>query len=158
MPHLDKSLGYETQYWLALVGQCFYGITYTIIQNLTTEIAESWFDGGERVLATSFLTIAFSFGLLLGQGLTPLFIFCPEQVYLLNIVWAIPTILFSIACLVTVTRDCPPTPPCRSRAKKLDRMDSMKRKTFMDSFRIFLKPDILLFIVCLAANNVLLLC
>ena len=102
MPHLDTSLGYETQYWFALVGQCFYGVTYTIIQNLTTELAESWFDGGERVLATSFLTIAFSFGLLLGQGLTPLFVLCPEQVYLLNIVWAIPTILFSIACLVTV--------------------------------------------------------
>ena len=52
-----------------------------------------------------------------------------------------------------VTRDHPPTPPCRSRAKKLDRIDSMKRKTYMDSFRIFLKPEILLFIVCLAANN-----
>ena len=32
-------------------------------------------------------------------------------------------------------------------------MESLRRKTFMDSFRIFFKWDILLFIVCLAANN-----
>ena len=102
MPGLDKSLGHEVQYWFALIGQCFYGVTYTIIQNLTTEIAETWFDAGQRVLATSLLTIAFSFGLILGQGLTPQFIFCPEDVYLLNIVWAIPTILFSVLCLFTV--------------------------------------------------------
>ena len=105
LPGLDVMLGYETQYWVALIGQCFYGVTYTIIQNLTTEIAEAWFDVGERVLATSFLTIAFSFGLILGQGLTPQFILCPEDVYLLNIVWAIPTILFSLACLLTVSKD-----------------------------------------------------
>ena len=104
MPGLDVMLGYETQYWFALIGQCFYGVTYTIIQNLTTELAETWFDAGEMVLATSFLTIAFSFGLILGQGLTPQFIFCPEQVYLLNIVWAVPTILFSVACLLTVSK------------------------------------------------------
>ena len=51
-----------------------------------------------------------------------------------------------------VTRDRPPTPPCRSREKKLDRMDSMRGKKFMESFRIFLHPGILLFFVCLAAN------
>ena len=103
LPHLDSELGYDAQYWLALIGQCCYGVVYTIIQNLTTELSESWFDGGERVLATTFLSIAFSFGLILGQGLTPQFIFCPEDVYLLNIVWAIPTILCSIACLLTVS-------------------------------------------------------
>ena len=104
MPGLDVQLGHEVQYWFALIGQCFYGVTYTIIQNLTTEIAETWFDAGQRVLATSLLTIAFSFGLILGQGLTPQFIFCPEDVYLLNIVWAVPTILFSVLCLFTVSR------------------------------------------------------
>ena len=52
-----------------------------------------------------------------------------------------------------MTRDDPPTPPCLSRAKKLDRMDSMRSKAMMQSFRIFMKLDILLFIVCLAANN-----
>ena len=32
-------------------------------------------------------------------------------------------------------------------------MDSMRSKAMMQSFRIFMKFDILLFIVCLAANN-----
>ena len=95
-------VGYEAQYWLALVGQMWYGVTYTIIQNLTTELSESWFDAGERVLATSFLTIAFSFGAILGGSITPQFVHKPEDVYLLNIVWAVPTILFSIACLIMV--------------------------------------------------------
>ena len=103
LPYLEDSISHDTQYWFALIGQCFYGVTYTIIQNLTTELAETWFDAGQRVLATSLLTIAFSFGLILGSGLTPQFIYCPEDVYLMNIVWAIPTILFSILCLLTAS-------------------------------------------------------
>ena len=55
LPHLDKLLGYETQYWFALIGQCMYGLTYTIVQNLTTELSESWFDAGQRVLGTATL-------------------------------------------------------------------------------------------------------
>ena len=94
---------HDIQYWLALVGQCFGGATFTIIWNLTTEIAETWFDAGQRILATSLLTIAHSFGIMLGQALTPQFIYCPEEVYLMNIVWAVPTILFSVLCLLTVS-------------------------------------------------------
>ena len=94
---------HDIQYWLALIGQCCYGVAYTIILNLTTEIAETWFDAGQRVLATSLVAIAFSFGLILGQGLTPQFIYCPEEVYLMNIVWALPTLLFSVLCLLTVS-------------------------------------------------------
>ena len=103
LPYLEDIISHDTQFWFALIGQCYYGVAYNVIYNVTTELAETWFDSGQRVLATSLLTIAFSFGLILGSGITPQFIYCPEDVYLMNIAWSIPTILFSILCLFTAS-------------------------------------------------------
>ena len=49
-----------------------------------------------------------------------------------------------------MTRDNPPIPPCRSRAKKVEGMDGALNNSMMGHIRIFLRFDILLYIFTLA--------
>ena len=68
----------------------------------------------QRPLATAILGLSQPIGIVLGQGVTPLFVRQPSDVPWLNIVWFIPAAVGLILALTTVKTSMPPTPPSRS--------------------------------------------
>ena len=65
-------------------------------------------------VATAVIGLSQPIGIVLGQGITPLFVREPQDVPLLNIVWFIPAAVGLILALFTIKSSLPPTPPSRS--------------------------------------------
>ena len=64
-------------------------------------------------MATAVIGLSQPIGIVLGQGITPLFVREPQDVPLLNIVWFIPAAVGLILALFTIKSSLPPTPPSR---------------------------------------------
>ena len=67
-----------------------------------------------RLLATGLLSLSMPLGMVLGQDITPAIVSTSEDIPLMNIVWFIPAIITFVFNILSVTRDCPPSPPSRS--------------------------------------------
>ena len=65
-------------------------------------------------MATAVIGLSQPIGIVLGQGITPLFVQEPSDVPLLNIVWFVPAAVGLILALTTIKSSLPPTPPSRS--------------------------------------------
>ena len=65
-------------------------------------------------MATAVIGLSQPIGIVLGQGITPLFVQEPSDVPLLNIVWFVPATVGLILALTTIKSSLPPTPPSRS--------------------------------------------
>ena len=77
-------------------------------------VSQNWFSESERLVATGILSLSMPIGMVLGQGITPTFVKCPDDVPVMNIVWFVPAVICFLCCLVTITSSHPPTPPSRS--------------------------------------------
>ena len=53
-------------------------------------------------------------GSCIGLSITPLIVTSPEDIYLMNILWFIPTAITFVMALLFVKSDRPPTPPSKS--------------------------------------------
>ena len=65
-------------------------------------------------MATAVIGLSQPIGIVLGQGITPLFVREPSDVPLLNIVWFVPAAVGLVLALTTIKSSMPPTPPSRS--------------------------------------------
>ena len=65
-------------------------------------------------IATAVIGLSQPIGIVLGQGITPLFVRQPSDVPLLNIIWFVPAAVGLILALTTIKTSMPPTPPSRS--------------------------------------------
>ena len=72
------------------------------------------FSEGQRTFATIVLAMSLPLGIVLGQGVTPLFVHEPKDIKMMNIIWFIPAALTQIMFLFTVRTSKPPTPPNKS--------------------------------------------
>ena len=72
------------------------------------------FSEGQRTFATIVLAMSLPLGIVLGQGLTPLFVDQPKDIKMMNIIWFIPAALTQIMFLFCVRTSKPPTPPNKS--------------------------------------------
>ena len=61
-------------------------------------------------MATAVIGLSQPIGIVLGQGITPLFVQEPSDVPLLNIVWFVPATVGLILALTTIKSSLPPTP------------------------------------------------
>ena len=65
-------------------------------------------------MATAVIGLSQPIGIVLGQGITPLFVQEPKDVPILNIVWFVPAAIGLVLALTTIKSSLPPTPPSRS--------------------------------------------
>ena len=100
-----------SQHWFVYIFcQLFvyiYLFTYSVCLHLR-------FSEGQRTFATIALAMSLPLGIVLGQGLTPLFVDEPKDIKMMNIIWFIPAALTQIMFLFTVRTSKPPTPPNKS--------------------------------------------
>ena len=64
----------EVWYCLTMTGQCLSGLGVPFVSCLTTKISHHWFPDGQRIWATTCLSLACPMGIVLGQAITPLFV------------------------------------------------------------------------------------
>ena len=96
---------------MVFVGQALTGMGNPMAVSVPTKVSQHWFKEGQRTFATIMLAMSLPLGIVLGQGVTPLFVKKAEDVITMNWVWWIPSILTLILCIFGVTRSKPPTPP-----------------------------------------------
>ena len=113
----------ETQYGLNVVGQALVGVGNCLAVSVPTMVSQNWFPESERLIATGILSLSMPIGMVLGQGISPTFVKCPEDVPIMNIVWCVPALVCFLSCLVTVTSSHPPSPPSRSAELARDQHD-----------------------------------
>ena len=104
----------ETQYWMVLVAQALAGMGNPMAVSVPTNVSQHWFLESQRNFATIALAMSLPLGIVMGQGITPVFVKKAADVPLLNWVWFIPTALTVIAFAFGLRSSKPPTPPSRS--------------------------------------------
>lgn len=113
-PMIGDSIDKETQYWLSFVGQALTGAGNPMAVSVPTKVSQHWFKESQRTFATVTLAMSLPLGIVLGQGITPLFVKSLDDVPTMNWVWFIPAATTMILCMVTVKHSAPPTPPSKS--------------------------------------------
>jgi len=116
MPHLADNLSNESKFNLALIGQALTGVACPFIACVPTKISQHWFADEQRSIATTVLGMAGSVGCILGQGITPLMVYQPTDIFLMNTVWFIPAAIGSVLTMWKVRSNYPPHPPSPSAA------------------------------------------
>ena len=104
----------ETQYWMVLVAQALAGMGNPMAVSVPTNVSQHWFLESQRNFATIALAMSLPLGIVMGQGITPVFVKEAADVPLLNWVWFIPTALTVIAFAFGLRSSKPPTPPSLS--------------------------------------------
>ena len=120
---LPLAMFQETQYALNVLGQALVGVGNCLAVSVPTMVSQNWFPESERLVATGILSLSMPIGMVLGQGITPTFVSCPEDVPTMNIVWFVPALTCFLSCLVTITSSQPPSPPSRSAQLARDHQD-----------------------------------
>ena len=82
--------------------------------SVPTMVSQNWFPETERLVATGILSLSMPIGMVLGQGISPTFVKCPEDIPVMNIVWFLLALLTFLSCLVFITSSHPASPPSRS--------------------------------------------
>ena len=120
---------HQDQYWIVFFAQALTGMGNPMAVSVPTKVSQHWFRESQRTFATIVLAMSLPLGIVLGQGVTPLFVKEADDVITMNWVWCIPATLTLILCIFTVTRSKPPTPPSRSaevHQETMSYMSSMK--------------------------------
>ena len=76
-------------------------------------------------------------GLVLGQGVTPLFVQHPSDIYLLNIVWFILAAFGVAIAFISIKSSAPPSPPSRS-ASLVTELGLQTFSRFLDNVKALL--------------------
>ena len=96
------------------MGQGLVGVGNCLAVSVPTMVSQNWFPETERLVATGILSLSMPIGMVLGQGISPTFVKCPEDIPIMNIVWFLPALLTFLSCLVCITSSYPASPPSRS--------------------------------------------
>ncbi|XP_077999714.1 solute carrier family 49 member A3-like [Glandiceps talaboti] len=104
------------QFAVAAIGQVFAATVSPIFNISPTKISEKWFGERERSLATMINTA--SYGLVLGNLLTPILVKY-KGVQFMFIMYSLPPVLGLFLTIFGLTSSAPPTPPSPSAAVKL---------------------------------------
>ena len=97
-----------------MLGQALVGVANCLAVSVPTMVSQNWFPESERLVATGILSLSMPIGMVLGQGISPTFVKCPEDIPIMNIVWFVPAVLCFLCCLVFITSSHPASPPSRS--------------------------------------------
>ena len=117
----------ETQYWLVFAGQALTGMGNPMAVSVPTKVSQHWFRETQRTFATILSAMSMPLGIVLGQGMTPLFVKEVEDVVTLNWVYFIPISLTVLTCIFGVRSSKPPTPPSRSAEVEHESLSYLKR-------------------------------
>lgn len=101
---LSAHLSSTSKYILVLAGQALTGIASPFIASVPTKISQHWFADQQRSMATTILGMSGVIGCILGQGFTPLMVYEPENITIMNTVWFVPALIGSLItfCKVSV--------------------------------------------------------
>ena len=135
-------------FWTSVIGQAITGMGSPFIASVPTRISQNWFSEKQRPLATTILGLSNPMGLVIGQGVTPIFVQSPEHIPLMNIVWFIPALLGGVMTLLSVTRSDPPTPPSQSAAL----VDKTETKGYWKTIKAVLSNKSYLILVFVIGN------
>jgi len=114
LPGLNQNMDLKTQYYLSLVGQALTGLGNPFAVSLPTKVSQNWFGEKERGLATGALAMSLPLGIVMGQGISPVFVKQGDDIPLMNIVWFVPALLTQLMVFFMVTTSNPPSPPSQS--------------------------------------------
>lgn len=121
--HIDK----EIQYWLCLLGQALVGMGNPMAVSVPTKISQHWFKESQRTFATIALAMSLPLGIVLGQGITPLYVKYKADVPTMNWIWFIPAAVTLGIFLLGVRTSKPPTPPSKSSEVDQESIPYLKR-------------------------------
>ena len=113
----------DTQFGLNVLGQGLVGVGNCLAVSVPTMVSQNWFPETERLVATGILSLSMPIGMVLGQGISPTFVKCPEDIPIMNLVWFLPSLLTFLSCLLCITSSYPASPPSRSAELARDQQD-----------------------------------
>ena len=113
----------DTQFGLNVLGQGLVGVGNCLAVSVPTMVSQNWFPETERLVATGILSLSMPIGMVLGQGISPTFVKCPEDIPIMNLVWFLPSLLTFLSCLLCITSSHPASPPSRSAELARDQQD-----------------------------------
>ncbi len=99
---------------MTMVGQALQGIANPLGFCLPTRVAVDWFPEHEAPLASGIITMAFTFGLAISTGITPIAFSDEDLISWMNVVYFIPAALSFLCAIFILTSDTPPLPPTHS--------------------------------------------
>ena len=102
MPGLDAILDANTQYYLVVIGQAFSGFG-GFSSSLISEVSDNWFDEASRVWITGMLSGSLGAGVIVCGLVTPHIVTNSDQLYLINILYFVPTIPLALTAILKVT-------------------------------------------------------
>ena len=106
-----------------VLGQGLVGVGNCLAVSVPTMVSQNWFPETERLVATGILSLSMPIGMVLGQGISPTFVKCPEDIPIMNLVWFLPSLLTFLSCLLCITSSYPASPPSRSAELARDQQD-----------------------------------
>ena len=113
----------DTQFGLNVLGQGLVGVGNCLAVSVPTMVSQNWFPETERLVATGILSLSMPIGMVLGQGISPTFVKCPEDIPIMNLVWFLPSLLTFLSCLLCITSSYPASPPSRSAELAREQQD-----------------------------------
>jgi FLVCR family MFS transporter 7 len=103
---------------VGITGQAIAAIAYPFIMFLPTKVAAAWFPDNQRGMATTIGLMSNPLGVLIANVISPQLVRHPDDVLLLNVLIAVPSILVLIVALFAITRSEPKLPPTVSASQK----------------------------------------
>ena len=113
-PGIGEHIDFDAQYWMCFVGQALTGAGNPMAVSVPTKVSQHWFRESQRTFATIVLAMSLPLGIVLGQGITPLFVKHQDDIPTMNWVWFIPALLTQVLFVFAVRTSKPPTPPSKS--------------------------------------------
>ncbi|KAF7638247.1 hypothetical protein Mgra_00002220 [Meloidogyne graminicola] len=102
---------------IGIFGQAIAALAYPFIMFLPTKVAAAWFPDNQRTLATTIGVMSNPLGVLLANLISPMLVESCEQVKILNIIFAIPSIILTFVSSMAITSSEPKIPPTLSASK-----------------------------------------
>jgi FLVCR family MFS transporter 7 len=125
-PGIGEHINLNAQFWMAFVGQSLTGMGNPMAVSVPTKVSQHWFKESQRTFATIMLAMSLPLGIVLGQGLTPIFVKGKEDIPTMNWVWFIPAAVTQLL-VFAVRSSKPPTPPSRSAEQDSEDIPYMTR-------------------------------
>ncbi|KAL7075167.1 hypothetical protein ACQ4LE_006150 [Meloidogyne hapla] len=111
----DEMTGFR--FPVGISGQAIAALAYPFIMFLPTKVAAAWFPDNQRTLATTIGVMSNPLGVLLANLISPMIVGSCEHVKILNIIFAVPSIILTVIASVAITTSEPKIPPTLSASK-----------------------------------------
>ena len=94
---------------------------------LFPQVSQHWFPESETTLATAILATSLPIGIVLGYGVTPLFVTSAEDVPAMNWIWFLPAVANMVFAVFAMRTSKPPSPPSLSASYDQESQSYLKR-------------------------------